>query len=273
MSTVAPPPPPTKRGLPGPFVGLCVLIGVLVGAYAVLTLLSVSTASTEHRTRVFGAVGDLRVDAGSGDVEVVGERRRDIRVDMEIQRGMWRGAWHPHVELQPDGRSLRLRSDCSVWAHIGVSDCGASFTVRVPRSTRVAVDVSSGDVTVRELDGAVVVDASSGEVRAENLRGPLQVEASSGDVDVAGFRGDRVSAKASSGEVKVSATRPPRLLRAEASSGDVTIVVPDVVYRVTVDTSSGDQNVLVQQDFDARRTIDAKASSGDVTVIRRGDEN
>lgn len=270
MSTVAAP-PPKKRGLPPAFVAFCVLLGVFVGLYVIVTLLSITTASTEHRTRTFGAVDDLRVEAGSGDVEVVGEPRRDIRVEMEIQRGMWRGAWQPQVELQPDGRSLRLRSDCSLWAHIGVSDCGASFTIRVPRATQVAVDVSSGDVTVRDLDGRVRIDASSGEVRAEGVRGPLRAEASSGDIDVVGFRGRRVDAQASSGEVHVSATRPPRSVRAVASSGDVTIVVPDVAYRVTVETSSGDQNVLVRQDPDARRSIEAKASSGDVTVVRLGD--
>lgn len=270
MSTAAP--PPRTRGLPRAFVALCVLLGVVVGLYAIVTLLSIATASTEHRTRTFDAVDHLHVEAGSGDVLVVGEARGDISVEMEIQRGMWRGAWQPQVDLQSDGRRLRLGSDCSLWAHIGVSDCGASFTIRVPRATEVAVDVSSGDVTVRSLAAPVAITASSGDVRAEDVRARLRAEASSGDVDVAGFRGDHVDARASSGDVKVSATRPPRSVRAAASSGNVTIVVPDVAYRVAVDTGSGDRNVLVRQDPDARRSIEAKASSGDVTVVRLGDD-
>lgn len=272
MATTPPAPAAPKRsGLPRAFVGVCVVLGALIGAYAVLMLVSIATASTEHRTRTFRAVDALRVDTGSGDVTIIGEARDDVRVEMEIQRGMWRGAWQPDVAMRADGRSLRLGSDCSTWAHIGVSDCGASFTVHVPRGTRVAVDASSGDVTAIGIAGAVDVGASSGNVRAEDVSGPLTLDASSGDIDVGGFRGTTLSASASSGDIELRTRRAPRSLRAEASSGDVTIAVPDATYRVEVETDSGDENVGIRQDPDAQRSIEAKSSSGDVTIVQLAD--
>lgn len=269
MSTTAPTePPPSRSGLPRTFVALCLALGVLVGAYAVVTLLSLTTASTEHRTRTFAAVGQLRIDAVSGDVRIVGERRRDIRVDMDIQRGMWRSAWQPHVATQQGGRRLQLESHCSVWAHIGVGDCGASFTVHVPRGTRIAVDASSGNVHVAGIVAGVAVDASSGDVHADDIAGTLRLAAASGDVHVQGFRGVRATVHADSGDIDVDTLRAPRRLSVDASSGDISIAVPDAVYRVAVDTDSGDQDVQVRQDPDASRVIEAKASSGEVAVVR-----
>ncbi len=271
MSTTAPPTPRKPRGLPRSFVALCIALGVLVGAYTVLMLLSLTTASTEHRVRTFAAVEGLRIGAGGGDVTVIGERRRDMRIEMEIQRGMWRGAWQPHVGVQQGGRRLQLESHCSVWAHIGVGDCGASYTVHVPRGTRLVVDASSGDVRVAGVERPVTVAASSGDVHVEDLAAPLHLSVSSGDIHVEGYRGTDASVEASSGDIDVRALRAPHRLRAVASSGDVDLAVPDKPYRVTVQTDSGDQSVQVRRDPRASRVIDARASSGDVSIAPLGD--
>jgi hypothetical protein len=270
MSTTAPPEQRRPRGLPRTFIAICVALGVLVGAYTVVTLLSLTTASTEHRVRTFAAVPELRIDAGEGDVTVVGERRRDMRVEMEIQRGMWRGAWQPHVRTQHGGRRLELESHCSVWAHIGVGDCGASYTVHVPRGTRLVVDASSGDVRVAGTARPVTIDASSGDVHVDGVSARVRVTASSGDVHVADYRGVDASVQASSGDIHVRALRTPRRLRAIANSGDIDLAVPDKRYRVTVQTDSGDQSVQVRQDPDASRVIEARASSGDVSIVPLG---
>lgn len=268
MSTTVPP-PPRRRGLPRAFVAACVALGVLIGAYAVLMLLSIASASTEHRARSFAAVERLRIDTGSGDVTVVGERRGDIRVEMLIQRGMWRGAWQPDVGLDHADGTLTLASECSVWAHIGVGECGASFTVRVPRGTGVDVHASSGDVRIANLARPVTVDASSGDVHVTDTSGRLSLAADSGDVHVEGYRGTRLATQASSGDIDVSTLRAPLRLSADADSGDIDVSVPDVAYRVAVETDSGDQDVQVRQDPDARHAIEARASSGDVTIARR----
>ncbi|HKG39624.1 MAG TPA: DUF4097 family beta strand repeat-containing protein [Conexibacter sp.] len=241
--------PKPAKGLPRTFVALCIVIGALIGAYCVLILVSLATASTEHRTRTFAVPArQLQIEVGSADVRVVGEQRRDVRVDMEIQRGMFRNGFQPRVELRQSGRQLQLESHCSVMAHIGVGDCGASFTVYVPNSTVVALAASSGDVHV------------------EDARSALRVEASSGDVHVDGYRGRQLVVKTGSGDVDLSALHAPRSLRVDAGSGDVDVAVPDAAYSVLVETGSGDRNVTVRQDPAAPRTLQVKTSSGDVSV-------
>ena len=247
-------PPKPAKGLPRTFVALCIAVGALIGAYCVLILVSLAMASTEHRTRTFAVTArQLQIETGSADVRVVGERRRDVRVDMEIHRGMFRNGFQPRVAMRQDGRTLQLESHCSLMAHVGVGDCGASFTVYVPSGMALAVVAASGDVHV------------------EDVAGPLRVSASSGDVHVTDYRGTQLDAKADSGDVDVSTQRAPRRLRADAGSGDVDIAVPDVVYSVLVDTGSGDRSVTVREDPAAPRTIQASASSGDVKVAPLGD--
>ncbi|HEV7772253.1 MAG TPA: DUF4097 family beta strand repeat-containing protein [Conexibacter sp.] len=264
--------PKPSKGLPRTFIALCIVIGALIGAYCVLILVSLAMASTEHRTRTFAvAARQLQIETGSADVRVVGERRHNVRVDMEIQRGMFRNGFRPRVELRQSGRQLQLHSHCSLMAHVGVGDCGASFTVYVPRGTTLAVNAASGDVSVEGIERDVTVAASSGDVHVEDVVGPLQVTASSGDVHVAGYQGTKLVTTTNSGDVDVSTAHAPRRLRVDAGSGDVDVAVPNVVYSVLVDTGSGDRNVTVRQDPAAPRTIQANTSSGDVSIAPRGD--
>jgi Putative adhesin len=242
------------KGLPRTFVALCIAIGALIGAYCVLILVSLAMASTAHRTRTFAVTArQLQIETGAADVQVVGERRRDMRVDMEIHRGMFRNGFQPRVALRQEGHQLQLGSHCSLMAHVGVGDCGASFTVYVPRGTTVAVRAGSGDVHV------------------ENATSALRVTASSGDVHVAGYRGRRLAVKTGSGDVHVSALRAPHRLRVDAGSGDVDVAVPNAVYSVLVDTGSGDRDVTVRQNPAAPRTIQVSTSSGDASVAPLGD--
>jgi hypothetical protein len=269
MSTHPPSQPPTssKGGLPRPFIALCVAIGALIAAYCVLTLVSLAMASTEHRTRTFPiAAHQLHVDTGAADVRIVGERRSDVRVDMEIHRGMFRNGFQPRVEMNQRGHELQLDSHCSLMAHVGVGDCGASYTVRVPRGTTVAVKADSGDVRVENLDRDVTVDSSSGDVHVDDTTGALRVTASSGDVHVAGYRGSELAVDAHSGDVHVDSLRAPDRLRVETGSGDVHVAVPDVPYDVRVDTGAGDRHVTVRENTEAPRKIQASTSSGDVTI-------
>jgi hypothetical protein len=273
MSVHAPSEPPKPaKGLPRAFVALCIAIGAVIGAYCVLTLVSLAMASTEHRTRTFAtAVRHLQIETGSADVRVVGERRGDVRVDMEIHRGMFRNGFQPRVAMRQHGQRLQLDSHCSLMAHVGVGDCGASFTVYVPRGTAVGVSAASGDVYVQGVEHDVSVAASSGDVHVVDVAGTLRTTASSGDVHVAGYRGTQLVVQTDSGDVDVSAQRAPRRLRVDAGSGDVDLAVPNAVYSLLVDTGSGDRSVTVRQDPAAPRTIQANTSSGDVSIAPLGD--
>lgn len=257
-----------RRGLPKPFVILCVVLGVLCVAYAAVWVAALVVQQSDEWTRSFAQVDRVRIDAACGDVDVVAERRPDVAV---VARRTW------SLRRPSDGASLRdgvltLEHGCDALASIGPSGCSVDFEVRVPRRMVLEVKGTSGDITVRGLRGRTRVRASSGELRAIDVSGPLELRASSGDVTVEGYRGDQVAARANSGDVSVWTRSEPASIEARASSGDVTVAVPgQVPYRVEVSTRSGEETVQVDQSFRAKRRIGARANSGDVKVVRLTD--
>lgn len=256
-----------RRGLPRPFIAVAVLCGLAAVAYTALSFASLAAGRTERTETTTAAVDHLRIDAGSGDVTVIGEPRSDIRIVAKVRRGLWDARQRQRLA----GDRLELTTDCSFFAQLGFGgNCDTSYEVRVPLATEASVRVSSGDAMLSGLRGADV-SASSGDVRVDDVTGPLRVRVSSGDVRVAGYRGTDAEVRASSGDVEVRAQAAPRRIDVEVSSGDVAIVVPDVAYRVEADTRSGDEDVQVRQDPGAPRVIRATTSSGDLKVARLGD--
>lgn len=246
--------PAAARRLPRFVVGVFVVIGLLMAllllAAGFLAITAVTTDSVERRARTFPAVEQLRVRPGSGDVTIRGERREDVRVDMRIHHNMWRNDWQPGVEMRGD--LLWLDNECAVWTVVAPGQCGASFTIRVPRATAVAL-----------------VGGGSSDVRVERLAGALDVATGSGDVEVDGYRGAVVTVTAGSGDVELESLRTPRRVWAQAGSGDVAITVPHAAYRVDVHTGSGDEDVQVADDPRSDRSIDVRTGSGDVELLGR----
>jgi len=257
-----------RRGLPKPFVVVCVALGVLVAAWGALFFAAWSVRQSDTVTQAYAGVDRLRIDGGNGDVDVVAEQRGDVEV---VTRMTW-GLEKPAAAQSFDDGTLKLSGGCGFWGAIGPDTCQTRFEVRVPRDLPVDVRGSSGDVSGRGLAADSHLRTSSGDVAAIDVSGPLRVSASSGDVTVEGYRGRQVDADASSGNVTVRVRAVPDQLTATASSGDVTVVVPGTVaYYVDAGTSSGDVNVDVDQSRDSRHVVKARASSGDVRVARLDD--
>jgi DUF4097 and DUF4098 domain-containing protein YvlB len=256
-----------RRGLPRPFVGTCVVVAILVAAWAGLSVVSLTTRQTETTSHTYPAGGPLQLTAQSGDVTIVAQDRDDVRVD---SRARW-SLSEPDVRLRRENGRLVLDGECGFWGQVGPGSCSTNFEIYVPRGTEVEARTSSGDMRVVDLDADVRLRTSSGDVEAEGVGGQLTLDSSSGDVGVVGFRGRDVGAHTSSGDVTVRAETVPDRVDARTSSGDVTVAVPDAVYDVETNTSSGDEDVQVSQDPDARNVIEARTSSGDVAIVRLDD--
>jgi len=255
----------SRRGLPRPFVIACIALGGLVALWGALFFAAWSVRQSERSSQVYADVETLRIEGGSGDIDVIAEDRDDVEVVTHLSWGLKK----PRVEQGFSDGALTLTGSCGFWGSFGPEGCTAEFEVRVPRDLDVEVRGSSGDVSGRGLTGPVSLYTSSGDVTATDLSGRLRIGASSGDLDVDGFRGDELDADTSSGDVTVRALVVPRRISAVASSGDVTVAVPgEVAYDVESDTSSGDTNVEVDQSRGSSHFIRVETSSGDVSVLR-----
>ncbi len=245
-------------------VGGIVAAGAIAwGVVAIISLLSGRTSATDQIV-LTPQRSQLQVDVSSGDVTL----HRGGGADVVVNRTTWSGLRSPETSEVSDPDGVRIAASCPGpfnWF------CGVSYDIAVPDGFTVELVSSSGDQTVRDLTvQSLRVEASSGAVRLADVAGPVQVRTSSGDIAANGMRSDTLTVEASSGDVLLDFVAPPSRVDVEVSSGDVRIRLPDGVYRVLTETSSGDERVDVPTDPAASRTVDARTSSGDVTIERAG---
>jgi hypothetical protein len=232
---------------------------ILGGVYWALTGLTEDTKISQASYPVEGQA--LTIDASSADVEVRSGDGSEVKVERQFERNLFGS---DPKEKYEDGK-LELRDAGCGFLSFG---CDTNYVLTVPRDVKVALESSSGDLKVTGLSAGADLKSSSGSIEVHSVGGALQMESSSGDLEAQGLTATTVSTQSSSGKIDLDFTIAPQIVEAEASSGDVTIRIPSgtETYKVDTDTSSGDESATVRSDPAAARTINAKTSSGDVTV-------
>ncbi len=257
--------------------------GMRVNAYALVPVLLLGGAclagcQLSRNTLVDGVTGPAAVtevrlvDSGSGDLKV---RVDATATQAEVKRTVHYGGSAPAQTARFDGSVLLLSMACG-------SDCSVSYDVTLPAPARVDGTNGSGDITLSDVS-SVDVTVGSGTVQVDRVAGPVSVATSSGDIDVTAVSG-AVSLRARSGDITARQLAAPTST-VEATSGDVELqltVAGDVTvhttsgnidvrapggpYKVTTQVTSGDVKVDIPTDPAATHTIDAQATSGNITV-------
>lgn len=199
-------------------------------------------------------------DFRSGDVIVSAGPTSTVQVERLLR---WNGT-KPSVSEDWSGQTLTVRHDCGVVAH----NCSIRYTITVPASVAVQVDATSGDVHVSGVTGDLRTHTTSGDVTLTGPAAALAVATTSGDVTLREVRSPAVQLTTTSGDVDEAFSEAPQSLSVRTTSGDVTTRVPGdhTAYRVDVQTTSGDREILVDQSLEAVRAISVHATSGDVSI-------
>jgi DUF4097 and DUF4098 domain-containing protein YvlB len=215
-------------------------------------------------------ITDIVLSGGSGSVLV----RTAAVTETSIKRVIRRST-NPGESYQVNGSTLAIDTSCG-------HNCSVQYEIVAPAGVTVHGVLRSGDVSLDGV-GATDVEVSSGDLMIKNATGPVQAKATSGDITVTGATG-AVRTEASSGDVRVMNVAGPvtatvrsgdldvklttaNSVTADSSSGDVNVTVPKDSYQIRTDTSSGDANIHgLINDASAKNVLDLKASSGDVTV-------
>jgi DUF4097 and DUF4098 domain-containing protein YvlB len=232
------------------------------------------------KVAVKAAAGDLKVHGNAADRRIeangvacatskavldqlqVSVRREGTVVYVETQMPQDQsGGWgnDPYIDL-----GVTLPGDIDVEATDSSGD--ADFA----DLKSLAVQDSSGDLTLKRIAGAVVVNDSSGEIEIEKA-GSVRVDDSSGDIEIDDVRGDVVVANDSSGDIEIARVDANVLIQQDSSGG---IRVEDVRGNVTIDNdSSGDiYAARVKGDFtvknDGSGSIGHSAIGGRISVPR-----
>jgi hypothetical protein len=166
------------------------------------------------RIVILGRAGWLRVEGKDGTSEVVAEGmarapRRDLLEEIKLT-GTREGSVVRIVVDMPDMKNRNWSSDwdegpaldltVTVPRNIPVEIEDSSGELRVTGTAELDVDDNSGDVTIRDIGGALRVRDGSGGLEIENVRGDVTVDDGSGEIDVRDVTGS-VSLRDGSGSI------------------------------------------------------------------------
>ncbi|MFC9154148.1 DUF4097 family beta strand repeat-containing protein [Streptomyces bauhiniae] len=132
-------------------------------------------------------------------------------------------------------------------------DCGVNYTVSVPPGTTLTLDTEGGNITVREVDGAI------------------QARTGGGDVHVTDTASKTLSAHTDGGNIEATLTKPPTTLTAETGGGNVKVTLPRTPYAVDATTSGGRNTVSVPTDPASPHHVTIRTGGGNIDVNQTPD--
>ncbi|MDT0609904.1 DUF4097 family beta strand repeat-containing protein [Streptomyces lancefieldiae] len=218
----------------------------VVLAGAALTACSEKTTVDESRYRVDGKVTSLHITSNGGDVEVVAANSSVIDVTERIEYADEK----PRTEHSVRNGELSL--DAPGCGKGDAGECSVDYTLAVPHGTVLSVDTGGGDITVRDLAGAV--DAKTG----------------GGNIRIDGSTAKKVAAHTGGGNIDASFTAVPDQVETESEGGDVTVRLPAGPYAVDARTEGGDRRVDVAGDPSSAHKVKAHTGGGNLTVVTTG---
>jgi len=186
-----------------------------------------------------------------------------------------RGSSNPGESYRMAGTTLNLDTSCG-------SDCRVSYEIQAPVGVAVRgrlttgdialdgvgvadVELTSGNVAVRNATGAVRVHTTSGDIEVLDAKGTVTAQTASGNVRAMNA-GGAVDVSSTSGDVDVKITAV-NSVHVQATSGDVHVIVPQGSYKISTDTSSGNASLHgLTNDPAAKNVIDVGTRSGDVDI-------
>lgn len=274
-------------------VGLMIGGAVLVLAGAGVLANEVVSTEAEVRRSPLDGVSDVRLEPGSGSVQIVrGPGRAEVEQSVSRWTWPWQGGDPSPDYHRVEGATLVLDTDCG-------DRCEVSYRVRLPEDVPVSgrlesgtldvrgmrsvtAEVGSGAIGVREVGGPVDVGTGAGSVRVRELTGPVDVRTSSGSVRAAGLHGDRFTARTGSGGVRMvnvagrvdvesgsGSIDGQRVdganLAAHSGAGSISLGVLDP-RQVVVDTGSGSLDVTVPRGLGAYRVDSGDRGTGGTEI-------
>lgn len=230
-----------------------VMAGVTVAAGALLLSACDWDAASEQFSdaeTLSQPVSEVRFANDSGGVKIT------VGDTFEVRRTVGYRDAKPGKTYRMDGEALVLES-CPE------RNCWVDYEVTVPEGTTVSGQLDSGNVEVVGVASANV-SAESGDVTVRDVAGAVNATAQSGSINLSGI-GGAVVTSAESGDVTVALTDANNVT-ASAQSGNVQVTVPNGDYQVDIQSESGEVTNDVG-DGSTGPKIDLRTESGGVSLL------
>jgi DUF4097 and DUF4098 domain-containing protein YvlB len=224
--------------------------------------------------------GRLEVESFNGSVDVIGWDNGTVQVRGNKHASRQEVLKALAIDAKGSPTEVRLRAispspNCN---------CGVTFTIKVPRKTRLDnVATSNAGLRIENIEGRAHARTSNGGIRLYDIGGDLEATTSNGGIEaqkVTGqtilhtsngrIRGDNLhggleaATTNSSIDVTVSDADPARPLILSSSNGGVTLnLLTWKGNEIRATTSNGSVNLLLPAALNAR--VKASTSNGSVT--------
>ncbi|MEU8345709.1 DUF4097 family beta strand repeat-containing protein [Spirillospora sp. NPDC048832] len=257
-------------------------------AAATLTACGNVSFGSGHEDRSYSAPAGatkLRIEGTSDRVVVTASDSPGIEVSERLR---WSNDKNkPKVEHVTEGGTVKLTAKCGGQAiGIGMSSCGVSYRVRVPRSLPVEVESRDGRIDASGLSGTVRLHSENGSIRATDLNASsvslvsqdgsvrisgrvttADIRSQNGSVNANGLTAGTLKVRSADGSIQLSGTATVADLRSENGGVHATGLTTD---RLTARSSDGGIDLRLAA---PPKVVDAEADSGSIKVcLPPGDE-
>lgn len=230
-----------------------VFLGFLVSVFFLFGWFDQSVESTIE----LGTPARLVVEGGAGPIQVTTSTDDQARLH---RQDSWLFS-EPLYEEENSGGSLVVRSSCP-----GVFPCRSALRLEVPAGMVVEVIAADGVVDVVSFDGDLTVRSTAPDgVILGPATGSVLIDSPNGEVVGRHVQVDDLTVIASGEPVDLVFARAPVVLSVTADDEMVQVLVPDLLYRLDIATSSADVEIDVDRAAGAPREITI-SSTGPVTV-------
>lgn len=192
----------------------------------------------ETRSKTFPAVRSVVVENANGDVDVRGEDRDDLAVDITWQGESLSALETARVVTEGgDDEPFRV----AVEHDDDVTDVAVDLSVRVPAETRVdRVETENGDVRLSDAAGDARLSTANGSITAEDVDGALTLRATNGRVSVTDCPGiERIETNTGTIDLRLSELHDDATLR--TATGHVTLELdPEIGLDLYCETNVGE---------------------------------
>jgi DUF4097 and DUF4098 domain-containing protein YvlB len=223
---------------------------------------------TVHKVVPLPAGGTLELHNFSGDVRITGADVAEVTIDA-VRRATRDRLDHIKLDIQSSGSTVAVQANKKDEGWDGKKDnvVETEFTIQVPRTANLKLDVFSSDVVVRQVSGQQSIKTFSGDATIEDGNAPIHVKTFSGDVTarlaVGAARPD-LDLETFSGGIEVKVAEGARAALAfDSFSGSLTSDWPLTVHEQKKGKLRGDLN-----GGDAAHNVRFKTFSGNVKLVK-----
>lgn len=229
---------------------------------------------TVSRTFDLAPDGHVELDTYSGQVDIETWDEPRVTVDVRIEGKEQEHVDKTKIRFENRGDQLTIESDFDALSSgltlFGVTLFQSSsnrpdtyYTVRMPRTAALDLDVYSADATVPVLDAPLDFDAYSADLQAKHVTGELNIDTYSGNAQIARLDGP-LSGDTYSGDVQIDSLAGTASF--DTYSGSATLTFASLTGNCTFDSYSGDIAVTVPAGTGAVIETDADALNTDLPV-------